>query len=82
MSTYNVVNNEEEELRSVTYPKEGMMNVGDKEETTLNFIMCKRWNDGHQWGRANHAIGYTNVKNKFQWREHNTFGDWFYTLHL
>jgi hypothetical protein len=42
MSTYNVVNNEEEELRSVTYPKEGMMNVGDKEETTLNFIMCKR----------------------------------------
>jgi hypothetical protein len=23
-------------------------------------------------------MGYTNVKNGFQWHEHNIFGEWFY----
>jgi hypothetical protein len=47
-----------------------MMKMDDKKETTPTIIMCKRWNDGHQWGRTNHAMSYTNVKNRFLWREH------------
>ncbi len=69
MSTYSIIDNEEEESRSATYPK-GVMKMDDKKETTPTIIMCKRWNDGHQWGRTNHAMSYTNVKNRFLWREH------------
>jgi hypothetical protein len=61
--------------------KEGMMKIDDKEEITPTIIMHKRWNDGHQCGRTNHATSYTNVKNRLQWCEHNNFEDWFYVLH-
>jgi hypothetical protein len=42
MSTYNVLNNEEKELRSATYPKKGMMKMDDKEKPTPTIIMRKR----------------------------------------
>jgi hypothetical protein len=44
--------------------------------------MRKKQNDKHQWRRTNHAVGYKNVKSRFQWHEHNTYGDWFYVVHL
>jgi hypothetical protein len=69
-------------LKSATYLKEGVMKMDDKKKTTPTIIMHKRWNDRHQWGKTNHAMNYTNVKNRFQWREHNNFGDWFYVIHL
>ncbi len=80
LSTYNIVDSEEKESRFTTYLK-GVMKMDDKEETAPTIIICKRWNDGHQWGKANHAMSYTNVKNRFQWREYNTFEDWLYAVH-
>ncbi len=44
MSTYIIVDSEEEESRFATYPKEGVMKMDDKEETTLTIIMRKPWN--------------------------------------
>jgi hypothetical protein len=41
MSAYSIVNSEEEESGSATYPK-GMMKMDDKKETTPTIIMCKR----------------------------------------
>jgi hypothetical protein len=61
--------------------KKGLMKMDHKEKTTPTIIMCKRWNDGHKWGRVNHVMGYTNVKNRFQWHQHNIFGNWFYAVH-
>ncbi len=82
MLAYSIFNREEKESRSTTYSKKGRMRMDGKKETMPTIIMRKRWNDGHQWGRTNHATGYTNVKNKFKWREHNNFGDWLYEVHL
>jgi hypothetical protein len=42
MSTYNIVDSEEEESRFATYMKEGMMKIDDKEEITPTIIMHKR----------------------------------------
>jgi len=27
-------------------------------------------------------MGYIKVRSRFQWHEHNTFGDWFCAMHL
>jgi len=40
-STYIIVDSEEKESRFATYPKEGVMKMDDKEETTLTIIMRK-----------------------------------------
>ncbi len=81
MLAYSIFDSEEDESRFATYSQKGKMRMDGKKETTPTIIMRKRWNDGHQWGRANHATGYANVKNKFKWCEHNTFGDWLYVVH-
>jgi hypothetical protein len=42
MSAYIIVDSEEEELKSTTYPKKGVMKMDDKTKTTPTIIMCKR----------------------------------------
>jgi hypothetical protein len=45
----NIIDNEQEEPRSSTYLEEGMIEMDDKEETTLIAKkMHKRQNDEHQ----------------------------------
>ncbi len=81
MLAYSKINSEKKESRSTTQPKEGVMKMDEKEETMPTIIVRKKWNDGHQWGKVKHATSYTNVKNRFQWCEHNTFENWFYAVH-
>ncbi len=78
----NIIDNEQEEPRSSTYLEEGMIEMDDKEETTLIAKkMHKRQNDEHQWKRTNHTTWYTNVRNRFQWHEHDTSKNWFCAMH-
>jgi len=78
----NIVDNEQEEPRSSTYLKEEVIETDDEKETTLIAKkMHKRRNDEHQWKRTNHTIGYTEVRNRFQWPKHDTSKNWFCAMH-
>jgi hypothetical protein len=42
MLAYIIIDSEEEESRSTTYLKKGLMKMDHKEKTTPTIIMCKR----------------------------------------
>ncbi len=53
-----------------------MTKIDDEEETTPIVTKCARDNYKHHWRKANHATSHTKVRNRFQWHEHNTYGNW------